>query len=255
MRGGFRYFSLLAVGLLAAMPTPARTLEAVQRGALAVCAHPNALPFASRKGELPGFQIELAEALAGRMGVTLARHWVVNSFQYRRADCDIVLDAIADKSVASEVPLRISRPYSRTGVVGAVRADTELAALARIAPGRRVGVQVGSLASMLLGQRGVEISPFAAEDDMLAALARREIDGAAVTRAALGWYNRTHPAALRQVPAFDDVSELSWNVAVGMLRPDEKLHQAIDNAIEALVADGTIARIYTHYGVELRPPE
>jgi polar amino acid transport system substrate-binding protein len=60
---------------------------------------------------------------------------------------------------------------------------------------------------------------------------------------------------LRQVPAFDDVSELSWNVAVGMLRPDEKLHQAIDNAIEALVADGTIARIYTHYGVELRPPE
>jgi polar amino acid transport system substrate-binding protein len=256
MRGACSHLALLAAALLAALPAPARTLESVQRGALAVCAHPNALPFASRKGELPGFQIELAEALAGQIGVALARHWIVNAFQYRRAGCDIVLDVIADTSVVSEVPLRMSRPYHRTSVVGAVRGDTELAALTRIAPGKRVGVQVGSLASMLLGQRGVEISPFQFEDEMLAALARREVDGAAVTRAALGWYNQSHPAAvLREVPAFDDASELSWNVAVGMLRPDDKLHEAIDGAVGALIADGTIARIYTRYGVELRPPE
>lgn len=257
MRGVARYPALLtAAALLAALPAPARTLEAVQRGGLAVCAHPNALPFASRKGEMPGFQIELAEALAGRIGVPLARHWVVNTFQYRRADCDIVLDAVVDTSVASEVPLRKSRPYHRTGIVGAVRGDSELAALTRTAPGKRVGVQVGSLAAMLLDRRGVEISPFQFEDEMLAALARHEVDGAAVTGAALGWYNQNHPtAALREVPAFDDAPELSWNVAVGMLRPDEKLQQAIDGAVGELIADGTIARIYARYGVELRPPQ
>jgi polar amino acid transport system substrate-binding protein len=243
------------ITLFAAAPAPARSLEAVERGALAVCAHPNALPFASKKGDNPGFQIELAEALAARMGVTLARHWIINSFQYRRADCDIVLDAVADKSVSMEVPLRVSRPYYRTSVVGAVRDGADVKALTRIAPGQRVGVQVNSLVSMMLAQRGVEISPFAFEDEMLDALARRAIDGAAVTRAAISWYNLTHPAAqLRQIPTFDDEPELSWNVAVGMLRPDEALQRAVDGAVEQLLADGTIARIYQRYGVELQPP-
>jgi polar amino acid transport system substrate-binding protein len=249
-------FAALAAALLAAEAAPARTLEAVRRSGLAVCAHPDALPFASRKGELPGFQIELAEALAGRIGVKLLRHWVVNAFQWRRADCDIVLDAVADETVESEVRVRRSRPYHRSGVVGAVRDDTHLAALTRIAPERRVGVQVGSIASMMLGQRGLAISPFASEDEMLTALARREVDGAAVTRTALGWYNRTHPAArLRQVATFEDAPELSWNVAVGMLRPDEALLRAVDAAIGELGADGTVARIYERYGAEFRPPE
>jgi polar amino acid transport system substrate-binding protein len=261
MRGAVTHPSskiILVAGLLmlpAAGPT-ARSLEAVERGALAVCAHPNALPFASKNGDTPGFQIELAEALAGRMGVTLARHWIINSFQYRRADCDIVFDAVADKSVSMEVPLRVSRPYHRASVVGAVREGSDLKALTRIARGQRVGVQVNSLVSMMLAQRGVEISPFAFEDEMLEALTRRAIDGAAVTRAAIGWYNLTHPAAqLRQIPTFDEEPELSWNVAVGMLRPDEPLRQAIDGAVEQLLADGTIARIYQRYGVELRPPQ
>ena len=82
---------LLALSIAGALP---RSLEAIgQRGSLAVCAHPNALPYSSKRGSLPGFQIELAEALAERLGVSLARHWVINSFQYRRADCDVVLVA------------------------------------------------------------------------------------------------------------------------------------------------------------------
>jgi polar amino acid transport system substrate-binding protein len=255
MRAAAR-FALLAAAWLAAAPAAARTLEAVQRSGLAVCAHPNALPFASRKGTLPGLQIELAEAIAARIGVTLVRHWVLNAFQWRRAGCDMVLDSIADDAVESEVRVRRSRPYQRSGVVGAVRGDTELAALTRIGAERRVGVQVGSLASMLLAQRGVATTPFTAEDEMLAALARREVDGAAVTRTALGWYNRTHPSArLREVATFEDAPELSWNVAVGLLRPDEALLRAIDGAVGELVGDGTIARIYASYGVEFRPPQ
>jgi polar amino acid transport system substrate-binding protein len=31
--------------------------------------------------------------------------------------------------------------------------------------------------------------------------------------------------------------------------------ERVDAAIEALLADGTIARIYTRYGIELRPPQ
>ena len=39
-----------------------------------------------------------------------------------------------------------------------------------------------------------------------------------------------------------------------MLRPDDRLKEGIDAALEGLLADGTIARIYARYGVELQPP-
>ncbi|MGL3111564.1 hypothetical protein [Bradyrhizobium sp. BR 1432] len=88
------------------------------------------------------------------------------------------------------------------------------------------------------------------------ALAKNEIDAAAVTPAAIGWFNQVHPDAhVRRIPAFEDDPDLNWNVAVGMLSPDEKLREGLDAALEALLADGTLARIYAHYNVELRSPK
>ena len=56
-----------------------------------------------------------------RLGVTLTRQWVVSAIQYRRADCDIVLDVISNKGSSVEFGLRLSRPYQRSSVVLAVR--------------------------------------------------------------------------------------------------------------------------------------
>jgi polar amino acid transport system substrate-binding protein len=245
---------LLGLSMAGALP---RSLEAIgQRGSLAVCAHPNALPYSSKRGPLPGFQIELAEALAARLGVSLTRHWVINSFQYRRADCDVVLNAIADKAALAEVGLRMSRPYQRTGVVLAVREDSTVTALANLVSPRRVGVQVGSLVSMALSKRGVATTPFVFEDEMMEALVDREIEAAAVTPAAMGWFSANHPdARIRRIAAFEEDPELNWNIAVGMVKPDEKLRQGVDAALEAMLADGTIAGIYARYGVELQAPE
>ena len=53
----------------------------------------------------------------------------------------------------------------------------------------------------------------------------------------------------------DSEPELSWNVSVGMLKPDEKLKRAIDDALDQLSADGTIARIYGNYGIVLQAPK
>jgi len=236
----------------------ARTLDAIsQRGSIALCAHPNALPFAAKHGEPPGLQIELGEALAARLGVRLVRHWVINDFQVPRADCDIVLDAIADRATLADTGLRPSRPYQRSGVVLAVRSeDAAPTSLAGLGGRRRVGVPVGSMVSMILDRRGVATTPFVFEDEIMTALLRREIDAAAVTRTSIGYYNLTHPAeTVRTIAAFDSEQELNWNVAVGMLRPDDKLRQGVDTALGGLLADGTIARIYARYGVELRPPQ
>jgi hypothetical protein len=71
--------------------------------------------------------------------------------------------------------------------------------------------------------------------------------GGRLTPMTVGWFNL--------IPAFGNDSDLNWNIAAGLLRPDDKLQQRVDAAIEALLADGSIARIYARYGIELRPPQ
>jgi polar amino acid transport system substrate-binding protein len=243
--------------LLASAAADARSLETViERGALTLCAHPNALPFASKTGAISGFQTELGEEIAQQLGVKLTREWVTNAFQYRRADCDLVLDAIVGKDMPPERGIKLSRPYRRGGVVLAVRADSQASSLASLGPDQRVGVPVSSLVSMTLNKDGIPTSPFGYEEDIVAALANREIEAAAVTPPAVGWFNLQHPdKRLRLVPAFEDNPDLNWNIGAGLFRPDDELRRRVDAAIEALLADGTIARIYARYGIEVRPPQ
>lgn len=251
------YAASLGLLVLASPPANARSLETViERGALTLCANPNALPFASKSGPVPGFQIELGEQIAKKLGVKLAREWVVSAIQYRRADCDFVLDSIARKDAPAEGGIKQTRPYHRSGVVLAVRADQPAASLKSLGADQRVGVPVGSLVSMTLAKGGAVTSPFVFEDDIVAALANREIEAAAVTPATVGWFNLQHAdKPLRLIPAFDNDQDMNWNIAAGLFRPDDRLRERVDAAIEALLADGTIARIYARYGIELRSPQ
>src|SRR5579883_1680249 len=110
--------ALLAIAALArGSAAQARSLDAVREsGVLGLCAHPNSLPFASKAGDPPGFQVELGQALARELGVSLRLDWIITQYQMRSAGCDIVLDVIADREAQGETNLRISKPYYRTGV-------------------------------------------------------------------------------------------------------------------------------------------
>jgi polar amino acid transport system substrate-binding protein len=57
----------------------------------------------------------------------------------------------------------------------------------------KVGVQVGSMAAMIIGQRHVPTSTFGFEVDSLEALANHEIEAAAVTPTVTAYFNLTHP--------------------------------------------------------------
>ena len=248
---------LLLLAALGAAPAAARELAEIKAsGTVVLCAHPNSLPFASKDGARHGFQVELGEALARQLGVTLTRDWVVTRYDLFRAACDIVIDSIADRQAQEESGLQLSKPYRRSGVALAVRAeDTRTRSLDDLGGRRKVGVLTSSIAAMTLDKRGIETVPGLFEDEMLAMLVKGEIDAAAVTPTSTGYYNLRHPKAkLRIVHVFDGEPDLSWNVAVGMRRPDAALRQAIDDALTRLIADGTMKRVYARYGVELLPP-
>ncbi len=234
-----------------------RSLDAIRSvGSIGLCAHPNSLPFASKTGEPPGFQIELGRALAQQLGISLKLDWIITMFQLRRADCDIVMDTIADPEAQGETRLKISRPYYRTGVALAVPAGSNVTSFKDLNAHTKVGVQVGSIAAMVLSQRHVATSTFGFEEDSLAALANHEIDAAAVTPTAAGYFNLAHTDNPVRILGLDESEpNLTWNVAVGMVRPDDGLRDAINEALEQLRADGTVEKIYERYGIVLQTPK
>src|SRR5215468_1270415 len=217
----------------------ARPLAAIREGGtIGLCAHPNSLPFASKTAEPPGFQVELGQALAHELGVSLRLDWIITQYQMRSAGCDIVLDVIADREAQGETNLAISKPYYRTGVALAVPPDSKLNSFKSLDANTKVGVQVGSVAALLIGQRHVPTSTFGFEVDSLEALANHEIDAAAVTPTVAAYFNLTHPDKLVRILDLDDTEpDLTWNVAIGMVRPDKELREAIDSALERLRAD------------------
>lgn len=251
-----KYLAAIAVFAFVAAQAEARSLDAIRaRGVLGVCAHPNALPFSSKIGDPPGFQLELARAIAGKLGVAMEPDWVVTAFQIRAANCDILLDAIDDREAQSESHLATSQPYYRTGAALVVPAGSKIASFADLGPATKVGVLGGSFAAMVLGRRHVGLSAFGFEDDALEGLANHEVDAVMVTPASAGYYNLKHPDHPVRIIGLDETDPgLAWNVSVGMVKPDDALRAAIDNALKNLEADGTIAKIYSRYGITLAAP-
>jgi polar amino acid transport system substrate-binding protein len=258
-RRGAALAVLLGAALLAsAAPAAARPLEAIrQRGVISVCAPPNALPAASKKDGPRGIQVDLAQAIADRLGVGLEVDWVTEAVMYRRVDCDLVMDAFVQVEALKELNLSPTSPYQHTGVALVLRPGFDgITRFDDLPKDARLAVRVGSAAQYLLGKRGLKVIPFGFEDDMVAAVASGEVDAAAVTPASAGWYLHQHPdAPLRLVDAYDAEPELAWDLAVGMRRADHATLRAVDEAVRALVADGTVARIYAAYGVEHRVPQ
>jgi polar amino acid transport system substrate-binding protein len=242
--------------LVMASSAPARTLAEIRaRGTLSQCANPDALPYSSKQADTPGIQIEFGRALAQGLGVAHEVDWIVPRLRAGLVDCDLLLDTI----VAPELergPLKLSHSYQRSGVALALRAGAApLRGFQDIAPGQRIGVMINSVASKLLGQRGVRTVPYAFERDMVEDLAKGDIDGCAVSPATIAYYMHMHAnAGLRYVHAYDAEPELAWSLAVGMRRSDDALVDAVNAILDRLVADGSLARIYARYGVDYRRP-
>jgi polar amino acid transport system substrate-binding protein len=235
----------------------ARPLDSIRsRGILMVCANPNALPFSSKTGDRRGFELELGEALANQLGVKLEVGWVVFPFQVGRVDCDVVLDAIVDQASAQERHVRLSKPYQVSGVAIALRPGfSGVTDFADLKKGQRVGAMVGSLASVTLGQKGLPTIPFTFEDEMIEAVGKGELDAALATPASIGYYNLLHrDSPVTLVRAYENQPEFRWEIAVGMRKSDDALVAAINEAIDRLLADGTVNRIYASYGVEPSSP-
>jgi polar amino acid transport system substrate-binding protein len=237
--------------------TLARPLDSIKaRGKLLVCANPSALPFSSKNGERCGFELELGEVLANELGVALEVGWVIFPSHVVRVDCDVLFDSIVDKETADDAHLRLSKPYTSSGVAIALRPGIQgIKGFSDLKKDQRIGAIVGSLARLRLGQKGLPTIPFTFEDEMLEALSNGELDIALATPATIGYHNLIHKdAPLTLVRDYESMPELRWEVAVGMRKADDALVVAINAALDRMLAQGIISRIYASYGIEQTIP-
>ena len=52
----------------------------------------------------------------------------------------------------------------------------------------------------------------------------------------------------------DSMPELRWEVAVGMRKADDALVDAVNAALDRMLEQGVVSRIYASYGIEPGPP-
>lgn len=133
-----------------------------------------------------------------------------------------------------------------------VTKDSELGALSDLAPARPIGATLGTMAhlrlvsyvSALPRDRRWPVYPMGRNEQALAALIEGTIDVALVWAPSLWAMQRADPAyaGLRVIDP-DPLPPTDLGVGALLLSDETFLRTAIDEAIAALVADGTIAHI------------
>jgi polar amino acid transport system substrate-binding protein len=246
----------------------AASLDKVQQnGSLRLCANPDALPHSNRPGRpgLPGFQVEMAEAVAREMGLGLTVAWIRTPNAAAKAGCDASMDSIplpasyqregrVGPLMAALLPLRFTKPYAASGIFLIVPSGSPARSFGDLHD-QKIGVAVGSIEHEWLSNKGLRVSVFAFQEEIVAAVEAGEIGAGAVPQPIVGWYRHEHPDARVMIPdGYEPETALRWNVAIGLWRADDALVVAVDAAIDRVIAKRVPYQIYAKYGAIYHPP-
>lgn len=233
----------------------AAPLESVrERGIFGICAHPDALPYSSQDRTTPGFQIEIAEAIAKQLGVRLHVDWIVFTRHARRTDCDATIGSIvkADDGGPRRGP-RLTKPYVTSGYVLVVPAKA--ASVERLEDVKgKIAVEHTSWPHYVLDQRKIPVSTYGSPFDVLDAVTKGQAAAGLVSDAYAGWYLKLQPGTIKISETYVPERDFRWNVAIALRNADTPLVDAVNRALDTLIADQTIPKIFERYGIAYRPP-
>lgn len=236
----------VAVLALRLLPDRDATWERLQRGEpLRVAIDPSFPPFETldANGEMAGFDVDLGRELGRRLGVAV---------QFQAIAFDGLVDAvIAGKAdaVISALPLdprltqdvRYSRPYFEAGLVLVAPADSAIAGWDDLA-GRTAAVEWGSVGDAWGREQGLTLARKETPTEALAAVAQGEAD-AAIVDAVTAALSDLPGLAIRTPPLQSD----PYVAVLPLAAP--KLAKAVDEALAAMLADGTWQAIADKYFV------
>jgi polar amino acid transport system substrate-binding protein len=245
----------LAAGTLSADAASLTTIR--ERGIFDVCAHPDALPYSSQDRLLPGFQLELAEAIAKQLGLRLHVEWIVFTRHARRVDCDATIGSIIKDEPGGGGPRRgprLTKPYVASGYVLVIPVAAKAVEHLEDVRGGKIAVEHTSWPHYVLDTRKIPFSSHGGAIDILEAVAKGQAAAGLVPDAYAGWYIKLNPGTVKISDGFVPEKDFRWNVAVALRNADGALVDAVNQALDTLIADKTIVTIFGRYGITYRPP-
>ena len=241
------------VGLAVAIVLVATASSDGEVRRLRLCADPSNLPFSSQVATDPGFEVEIARAIAGTVGAEFSVHWVptvreiVVLRQLYGERCDLIMGLPLTPRFTDDKPrLIVSVPYyvMRQAIVspslGAVRSLEGLRA-------KVIGVQAMTLSDTLVYERGYNRKIYRSAQEIFTALVNSEVDAAVMESPLAGWFVKKNPG-FQAVEIRDPTRELEIGAAVR--KSDRELKEIVDQTIRQLQSK-EIPDILVRYGVAL----
>jgi polar amino acid transport system substrate-binding protein len=197
---------------------------------------------------LVGFEVELADAIARRLGVRTRPaegQWDKLLYLLARGDFDVALNGIEVTEEKRRVCL-LTRPYYAAGERLTVRrgdpgAPRSLEAVA----GRKVGTLSGSLAQRILERAGAEVVTYeGGQDEIYDDLRLGRTDAVLLDEPIARYYGDIQPE-LETVPG--SFGEVRYGIAVRL--GDEALKAALDAVLSELARSGRLRAIYERWGI------
>jgi polar amino acid transport system substrate-binding protein len=242
---------LLAGGLRPALA--ADQLSEIKRtgelrwGADAEGGAPYVFPDPDKPERLTGFEYDLAEALAAKLGVKarmVQNQWDQLVPALNRGNFDIILNGL-EITPENQQHIAMSRPYFVYAQQIVTRQDT--AGLTNLASlkGKPVGVLSSTVAQRLLEEMGgADIKIYPGNVESLRDLKNGRIEAVLMDLPIAVHYAKPDPEFKFSGPAF-----APGYYAIGVRTQETTLLAALNLALEQLIADRTIERICQKYGV------
>lgn len=215
---------------------------------------PYTYPDPQNPQKIIGFECELADALAAKLGVKarmVQNQWDQLIPALERGNFDIVLNGL-ELTDENQQRIAMSQPYyvyaqqivTRKPTAAVKGGNDEVTNLEQL-KGKAVGALAASAAERLLQKmQGIEIRVYPGNVEALRDLRAHRIDAAVMDLPIATFYAKPDPALQFAGPSF-----APGYYAIGVRRQDVTLLAALNEAVHELAQDGTLERIYRKYGV------
>lgn len=214
--------------------------------------------------EMTGLDHDLGQALGAKLGVTF-------DFQAQKFDgivpaiqagkYDAAISAITDNKEREQVVDFVDYSASGTGIMVAKGNPDKIVTLDDLC-GRKAAVQTGTNQQKLLdkhqdacrsaGRPPIDVQAFPKDSDAQLALRSGKVSADVLTKPAAGWTAKTADGGAAFEVVDDPAAQGGYNASPNGIAISKNLPQltdAVQKALQSLIDDGSLARIYDKYGV------
>ena len=232
----------------------------LQVGTLKICAPNDGTPpsvYHDETGALVGSEVDLGKAIAGNLGLTpqfveSAFAAVIPTLQAKQ--CDVIMAQLYIKPEREKVVDFVPYVWSGTGISVSKDHPAHITGLDDSMCGKKVIVAVATTAESLSqeqsdrctadGKQGVDITRNSHADVSLQQVQNGQVDAYLDTAESLGYYATKTSARIQMAgQPFGTIK-----IGAATLKGNTVLHNAIQDALNQVEADGTYNKILTQWG-------